>query len=267
MSTNTDNIDNVNILQIFSHLDCSTPEIKTFQALLGESDGATVLLLQKKLNIPRASIYDQLGALIEKGLVRKGQSDTGSLFFAESRDVLLALFRERSERVMQASNDMETYLAQLPDESSYTPRFSVIESAGAAENIFHDILRSREEMSYWFWPVKEMLKTVPNEVFSSFVRERMKRNMAVKILWPKKQEIVLDDYPILGPNKKQERLREIRVLQESIDTTMTYVIYGNKVAYISSKRENYGFIIDSAELAHMTKSQFQYLWKLATPYK
>lgn len=265
MPTNTDNIDNLNILQIFSYLDCSTPEIKTFQALLTEPAGATVLLLQKKLNIPRASIYDQLGALIEKGLVRKGQSDTGSLFFAESRDVLLSLFRERSERVMQASNDMEVYLAQLPDEPTYTPRFSVIESTGAAENIFHDILRSREEVSYWFWPVKEMLNTVPNEVFSSFVEERMKRNMAVQILWPKKQEVTLDDYPVLGPNNKKGQLREIRVLQEPIDTTMTYVVYGNKVAYISSKRENYGFIIDSAELAHMTKSQFQYMWKLAKP--
>lgn len=265
MPTNTDNLENMNILQIFSYLDCSTPEIKTFQALLGESNGATVLLLQKKLNIPRASIYDQLGALIEKGLVRKGQSDTGSLFFAESRDVLLSLFREQVERVTQASNHLETYLSHLPNESTYTPRFSVIESAGAAQNIFHDILRSREEMSYWFWPVKEMLNTVSNEVFESFVRERMKRNMTVQILWPKKQEVALDDYPVLGPNDKREQLREIRVLQEPIDTTMTYVIYGNKVAYISSKRENYGFIIDSAELAHMTKSQFQYMWKLARP--
>lgn len=46
---------------------------------------------------------------------------------------------------------------------------------------------------------------------------------------------------------------------------MGYWIYGNKVAFISSRKESFGFIIESAELATMLRTQFEVLWKASKP--
>lgn len=48
---------------------------------------------------------------------------------------------------------------------------------------------------------------------------------------------------------------------------MGYWIYGNKVAFISSRKESFGFIIESAELVEMLRTQFEVLWKTSKPIK
>jgi hypothetical protein len=44
-----------------------------------------------------------------------------------------------------------------------------------------------------------------------------------------------------------------------------YWIYANKVAFISSARESYGFLIQSEELAQTLKVQFELLWRESAP--
>ena len=71
---------------------------------------------------------------------------------------------------------------------------------------------------------------------------------------------------VFGSLDPKESLRTIRIAPNDIDTTLGYAVYGNKVAFISSKRENYGFVIDSKELADMHRSQFEHLWKESKPF-
>ena len=70
-------------------------------------------------------------------------------------------------------------------------------------------------------------------------------------------------HPYLGTGEKF--LREIRIAPKDIGFSMGYWIYGNKVAFISSKKEAFGFIIESKELAEMLSSQFEVMWKLSKP--
>jgi hypothetical protein len=46
-----------------------------------------------------------------------------------------------------------------------------------------------------------------------------------------------------------------------------YWIYANKVAFLSSARESYGFLIQSEELAQTLTAQFELLWQVSTPLK
>ena len=47
---------------------------------------------------------------------------------------------------------------------------------------------------------------------------------------------------------------------------MGYWIYGNKIAFLSSIKECFGFTIESEEMVQMQRVQFEALWQLATPY-
>jgi hypothetical protein len=42
---------------------------------------------------------------------------------------------------------------------------------------------------------------------------------------------------------------------------MGYWIYENKVAFISSTKEAFGFIVESKEFVEMLSSQFELVWK------
>jgi len=48
---------------------------------------------------------------------------------------------------------------------------------------------------------------------------------------------------------------------------MGYWIYENKVAFISSKKSNFGFIIENEEYTNMLRSQFKILWQMSKKIK
>jgi hypothetical protein len=48
---------------------------------------------------------------------------------------------------------------------------------------------------------------------------------------------------------------------------MGYWIYGNKVLFISSRKESFAFIVESLELTQLLRSQFDFFWKNSKPFK
>ena len=254
----------MNIYNYTRHLGCSLDESKTFEQLLPYPRGVSVVTLSKRTNKPRTTLYDHLNSLIEKGLVRKGLTEAGAIFFAEDEKSIQSIFEERSKAVNSAGNSFTKYIKSIIPETEYKSRFTIIDKPNAAEVVFRDVLRSRSEESYWFWPAKALIHTtVPDEIFDYWYTERIKRGMKVKVLWPYKQRVNLSKKTILGSGNSKESLRKIRILPGPIDATVGYGIYGNKVGYISSTRENYGYIVDSKELTESVKSQFDFFWKIS----
>jgi len=246
---------------ILKNLGASEAEADIFFALLSCDVGATVVQLSQKLNVSRPTVYDRLEQLIKIGIVKKGREEFGAVYFVEQRESLEMLFENRMQVLSQNKTQLQEMFRSYKAVPRYSPRFTVLRSEIAADRLFRDILHSRESEVYWFWPAKEMLHVVSDKVFRYWYTERIKRNIHLKILWPFLQKVDLNKLSILGSPKKEEALREIRVLPHSIDSSMAHCIYGNKVGFLSSTSEQYGFIIDSRELATSFRGQFEYLWK------
>jgi hypothetical protein len=109
-----------------------------------------------------------------------------------------------------------------------------------------------------FWPIKSMMETLTPEFFRFHNQLRIKNNIYTRAIWPINQTVDIKKYPFMGQG--QTHLREIRIAPKSIDFKMGYWVYGNKVAFISSLKENYGFIIESKELVEVLKLQFEVVW-------
>ena len=43
--------------------------------------------------------------------------------------------------------------------------------------------------------------------------------------------------------------------------------YGKKVAFVSSRRECFGYIVESAELRQLLKTQHDIIWEISEPIK
>lgn len=70
---------------------------------------------------------------------------------------------------------------------------------------------------------------------------------------------------ILAPGEKHKR--KIRFLSDKHTSSLTYVLYENKAFFISSKRENFAFLIESKEFVEMMTMQFEILWGTAKELK
>jgi hypothetical protein len=62
-----------------------------------------------------------------------------------------------------------------------------------------------------------------------------------------------------------EDLRELRRPPKGSVFAMTTYIYDEKVALISTRRENFAMTIESAEFAQMQRALFEVLWSVSAP--
>jgi len=75
----------------------------------------------------------------------------------------------------------------------------------------------------------------------------------------------MEKYPFMGSGK--EFFREIRIAPKNVEFSMGYWIYENKVVFISSRKSNFGFIVESEEFVEMLRSQWQVVWQMSKPLK
>ena len=109
------------------------------------------------------------------------------------------------------------------------------------KNIPRDLLLYRNIRGKSYWPIKDMFKSLGEGFFEEFNKERVRRGIYIDAIWPENQVIDMDDYPFMGTGGKF--MREIRVAPKDINFSMGYWIYENKVSFVSSQKDNFGFII------------------------
>jgi hypothetical protein len=143
------------------------------------------------------------------------------------------------------------------------PKFQLFEGKEGVQHVLEDMLLYSNTETQAFWPIKAMIEILSPAFFKSHNIERIKNNIYTRAIWPKNQIVDLKTHPYLGTGKDFKR--EIRIAPAEIDFSMGYWIYKNKAAFISSKKESFGFIIESRELVEMLLAQFEVLWNISKP--
>ena len=93
-----------------------------------------------------------------------------------------------------------------------------------------------------------------------YVEERAKKGIKALAIHPKDGDIYDEHF-----GKKSEWLkRETKYLPPSLFSMSMIMIYDNSVVAMSTKKENYGFVIESKEYSEAMKVMFDFLWKLGS---
>jgi len=111
---------------------------------------------------------------------------------------------------------------------------------------------------YIYWPYEQMLDFLGKDFLLWFSQRREIRNIDIKTIWANTKQKTKNH--IFSDDKKDVERRHI--IQKNI-STMGYIIYENKVAFISSNKESFGFIVDSTEFSKLMQMQFDILWSSA----
>ncbi|ETB64060.1 MAG: Transcriptional regulator, TrmB [Parcubacteria bacterium RAAC4_OD1_1] len=237
-------------------------EIKTFLFLL-ENGEQTAGKIAIKTGLSRPSLYGYLKNLQEKGLVVHSQKDGVKTFLVSSAEKINMVLDEQIKNINDTKDVITKAFLEIQKglKPTSVPRFQIFESKKEVQNILRDILLYRNMEAKAYIPIKLVIEVFGEEFFKQFNIERVKRNIYMNVIWPEKHIIDMNDYPFMGTG--EVFLREIRVAPEGIDFSMGYWIYENKVACISSPKDNFGFILESKEFADMVASQFKVIWEIS----
>lgn len=236
-------------------------EIKTFLCLL-ENGEQTAGMLAKKTGISRPSLYGFLKKLQKSELVIESQKNGVKTFVASSEKKVTAVLDKQIQDLEKGKQDISKLFLEIQKgENVINPKFQLFDGKNGLEQILKDMLLYRDIETKAYWPIKAMIGALGENFFRSHNKERIARNIYTRAIWPQNQVVDISKHAYLGFGEKF--LREIRIAPKEINFSMGYWIYGNKVACISSKKESFGFIIESKEFAEMLSSQFEMIWKIS----
>ena len=105
------------------------------------------------------------------------------------------------------------------------------------------------------WPHKEMVNVLGKESLIRFNNRRLQEKITIHALW-KHDSKPSNDYIWSG----KDTLTKRKYTKKSVDWTMGYTIYGDKVSFISSHKEVFGFIVNSSEFTALMRLHFDVIW-------
>ena len=212
---------------------------------------ATVQELAKKSNLKRTTIYDLLENLKKKGLLTPIKMKRRSYYLAEDPEHILRDLEEKVHLISEALPELKSIKGLL----SERPKIYFYEGREGFRRIWKEILESGE---------KEYLTITSGEQFLDYVSEKyitekiIQRKVKSGI---KSRQLINDSLyarKIIAKDSKENRVSKI--LPSKFKFPATEIIFGNKIAILSTKFENLLLIIESADIAKTHKFYFEIIW-------
>src|SRR3989338_8474702 len=222
--------------------------------------------LAENLGIPRPSVYDSLKQLIQKGLVIERGEGSKKIFQADDPKNLPRLIRSKIEELEQDEKEITQLVPSfIKQEKSSEPQIKFYPGVDGVKQILYDILWHNNAEVLTMWPFKEMVVVLGDDHLANFNRQRIRRKISIRAIWPRDKAVALKDYPFIGIGKGH--LRELRLAPQKMIWEMGHAIYDDKVSFISSRKESFGFIVHSSDFAELMRTQFEVIWSASKSVK
>jgi HTH-type transcriptional regulator, sugar sensing transcriptional regulator len=253
------------IEKLFEKLDLKPEEARLYLSLLNAGP-AGAGELAKRTGFKRPSVYVYLERLLNAGLIAQTMDGSIKHFTAEPTEKIRILYRQKIDELKLYETDMEKMLASLHtsgDMGRFKPRIKFFEGQEGVQNLLQDCWQHKNTEALTLWPIKSFQAALSEEFLYYHNLMRIKNNMSVKAIWEHDPAIADHAPPHLGSGK--EYLREIRFAPKDMKFEMGYWLYADKAAFVSSRAENFGFLIESKELIQILKMQHAMIWNIAAP--
>jgi len=243
------------IENIFEVLDLNLVDVKVYEAAL-ELGPTSVQSIARKAKIVRTTAYRSIDRLKEKGLMSVSVMGKKKYFVAEDPEKLINLTKDKSKQIQQAKKTLSEILPKLKgiaNTVSGKPKVRFYEGAEGLKSVYDETLNYRNILVHCMtegWP-----KLIP-DYLPEYLRQVQKRGI-------KTREVVEtsprgNEYCRLYSSKNNKILQ----LPKKYKSETDYMIYGNKVAFLSYNRKNpVGIVVEDEEIVRHEKIHFEVMWK------
>ncbi|MCE8000466.1 MAG: helix-turn-helix domain-containing protein [Rhodobiaceae bacterium] len=211
---------------------------------------ASVQEIARHCGVTRTTAYSLVEKLSEEGVITLLQKGGRTHVVAEDPDVLLRNLDDRRS----ALSDVLPELRSIYVGGQNGPRFRLYEGMEGIRTVLNAVLTAQTDTLCGMLSMKELLQFPGREELARFVTKRVEAGKTLRVIRSASEDV--DD--IWGASESE--LREVRFTPTSAPLLMTTFVCDDQVAIISSKRENYGLIIESAGYANVQKTLFESLW-------
>ena len=253
------------IEEVLASLNLDALEAKVYLHLV-QTGSQPAGRLARDLGLPRPTVYGTLGRLQDVGLVSESSAEAVKVFVPEPPEKIGLLLEDRAGRLEKHREELAILLPTIKTAVSAAllrPTFRLYEGTNELIQAMRDMLLYSNLETLAFWPIRDLVEVFPEGFVRDHNRSRIRNNLSIRAIWPRSHVVSLGEHPYLGSRK--ELLRQLRLAPAGVDASMGYWIYGNKVIFLSSRRENIGFVIESAEMIELLTVHFELLWRASTP--
>jgi len=251
--------------KILKELGFSDNTVKIYNRLI-DTGYSSARQLAENLNLPRPTVYDNLKLLMDNELVVEKMEESKRLFGVDDIKNLKHLVSSKIEELKNNERIIEELLPGLKLKTkALEPKIKFYNGSEGIKKVLKDLLWYKDIETYTMWPISEMVEILGEEYLANLNRRLIRQNISIKGIWPKDKEVDFKKCPYLGIGTGH--LRQLRLAPKNMTWNMSYWLYADKVAFISSKTESFGFVIHSRDFANLIKSQFNVIWELSKPIK
>lgn len=210
--------------------------------------------IAKKAGLKRTTAYGVLDELASQGLVSVVKKGRIKFFRAQEPSALIKLIKQKELALAEILPDLDNLFIKY----QISPRLEFFEGSEGVKRIYEDSLKCKSKKIYQVVKVKDFINFPSREFSKRYIKERVKRNIWAYALHPQTGDI----YNELYGRQDTKLKRHVRYLPPIMFHPSMIMIYDYKVVMISTKREGFGFIIESKEFSNTMKALFEFMWRI-----
>jgi sugar-specific transcriptional regulator TrmB len=215
---------------------------------------ASVLDIARQTKLPRTTIYPILEKLEARGVFRAGKIKKKTVYTAVEPTELERRLKERMEAFAQVAPDLEV----IKDLFSGAPTMTFYEGTEGFKRMWKRIYRSGVKEYYMMTSAVGYLEYVREPyLLKKIIADRLKLKIKSHQLVPENRETRK-----IAQRDAQE-FRETRFIPKSVKLPAAIIIFGDEVAFITTRRENAMIIVASGDVAVTLKTMFELIWQCA----
>lgn len=246
---------NIGELELFLHDFGLTPKQAKVYITSLQLGPASIQSIARAAKVQRTNLYDAVHELVAKGLMSITSEGKHHLFAAQDPTALKAVLHEKE----RALHDVLPQLASLYSVGDVRPRVRFYPGIEGYRQAYEDSLTTKEKTLFGIFSVQDIWEVLGKEYLDNMIERRVKKGIMLRTVRSKAREKE-NIYP-----SRLGDLRELRYAPSGIDFPITTYVYDNKVMILSSKKETFGLIIESADIATTHRHYFNALWQISAP--
>ncbi len=218
---------------------------------LGE---ASVLELSRLTKLPRTTIYPTLESLCRRGYFRLKNLQGRRKFIANPPALFVKHLADRQERFREILPLFEALQAQDPK----TVGVTIYEGTDGFKQFWQQIFRSGIKEYCLLTTGVHMLDYVKEPyLLKHIIDERLKLGI-------RSRQLIVET-PDARRFMKRDRieLRESRFLPLNVKIPATMLLFGNDVAFITTRKENSVILVTSGDVSITLRTMFELMWSCA----
>jgi len=221
-----------------------------------EAGPSKVPEIARQADIKRTTAYGIIDELVSMGLLAASYKGKTKLFKAQDPKIIISLLEERKNKVAHILPALsERFLTH-----HVRPKIAFFEGREGVKKIYDDVLECTSKQVKQIVRVRQHNEAVGDAFIKEFIRKRIARGIVTHNLHPKFGDLYSKERGMEDPKLK----RYVRYLPPNVFYAAIIMIYDHKVAMVSTKEENFGFIIESKEFSNTLSAYFDFMWGLGS---